>query len=305
MKDITYSGHVVICGWNDRVPRIVERYLEAERYFETTRKSRRLVVLDSRFRDQLDHVRELERRHSRKELDFIDGEATNPGDLQKASIEKASTILLVADERTRIADERTQLRALAISRYCREKAHRLADQIYIIAEINNDEYRDSLLECDVNEVLCSTELAESIMVQSTFNHGLSDVLRELLSYNQVNEFYLVDASDYPWVEKKTFNEVLPVFRSEYKVLLVGIKVILLDENERKAGRMREVIDRGVLRDMLQKRFHIDRQILCNPLTVRENEYQIRKEDQLLVLAADEASVRKARDHPVKAALAVQ
>ena len=113
------------------------------------------------------------------ELEFIAGDPKNMEALSSANVEKANAVILLAEDRSQEADERTLLRALAISRYCRQfNGQEMLDSIYIIAEINDPQFEDDLLQSDVNEVVCSSEMMEDVILQSSLNHGISEILNE-------------------------------------------------------------------------------------------------------------------------------
>jgi hypothetical protein len=190
---------------------------------------------------------------------------------------------LVCEDKTNTADERTLLRALAISKYCRKISEDVSiDSIYMIAEINNPDLQDILRNADVNEVVCSSTISEDVLIASTYNHGISDALDKLLSYNEWNEFYLIDVNGSDKLIEKTYDEVL-LFLRTIGVLLVGIKVVIKDESGV------EIVDREQVFFELAKE-GLNRQVLTNPNTTVEKKYRIKAEDKLLVIATDESVV---------------
>lgn len=281
MEPVDFENHVLICGWNDRVPKLVDKSIQAGEEFLRDDRAR-IVVLDSRFREPLENSPELKRLHRRHELEFIDGDAKDRRALDMANASEAKTIILVAEDRSTDADEKTLLRALTISRHCREKHDQHAlDNIYIVAEVNDDQIREALFKADVNEVVCGPDVTENVLIQSTFNHGLSEILEELLNYNSANEFYLIDADRYEFLVGKRFDEALQTLR-EHDVLLVAIKIRFMENGT-------ELIDQERIEKRLED-FSLDRQIITNPIYEGESAYRIREEDQLFVLAEDEHSI---------------
>lgn len=283
MEPVSYEDHVVVCGWNDRVPVLIRKCLMARDNFVSHDREMQFVLLDERFEAALDEHQDLAALHKQEELDYIAGDAKSQRFLEKANVSEADTVILVADERTHHADEHTLLRALAISRYCRRVADQAAlDNIYIIAELNNEEYKETLLESDVNEVVSPPDLSENVLIQSTFNHGLSEIIHSLLNYNTANEFYLVDVADHDFLTGRTFDEALVELR-RVKILLVAIKVVFTRDGS-------EVIDREEIRRRLED-IGLERQVVTNPIFDQESGYRIREDDQLFVLARDERAIR--------------
>lgn len=282
MEPVTCENHVVICGWNDRVPVLIRKSLQARENFVAGDGEMEIVVLDERFRGAMDEHPDLEGLFKQRELTFIAGDAKSSTHLKKTNVSKANTVILVADDRSHHADEHTLLRALAISRHCRHVADQAAlDNIYIIAELNNEDYKETLLDSDVNEVVSPPDLSENVLIQSTFNHGLSEIIHSLLSYNTANEFYLVDVADHPDLTGLTFDEALVELRTE-KILLVAIKVVFTENGK-------EIIDREEIGRRLEAA-GLERQIVTNPIFDGESEYTIREDDKLFVVAKDEAAI---------------
>ncbi len=64
----------------------------------------------------------------------------------------------------------------------------------MIAELNNGDYKESLIDAGANEIVVAGNYRHAIMKQSLFNHGISKVLDEIMQYNDDNEFYKIDLS---------------------------------------------------------------------------------------------------------------
>lgn len=284
MQDINFEQHIVISGCNDRLPELLIKAIGSLKSSFIKSHYTKYLILDHRFKQILDSHKELENMHRKKEFEFINGDPKNDYYLEKANIDKADTVILLADDKSREADERTLLRALSISRFCRKKVGQEAlDAIYIIAEVNHTDLRDSFYQADVNEIICSGEVSENVIIQSSFNHGMSEILDELISYNEFNEFYLMDGHEYPMIVGKTFDELLPELRKK-AILLIGIKVIFYENSH-------EIIDKDEISHRLME-FKLKRQIITNPINLAENQYKLRKDDQIFVLAEDEQSIKK-------------
>jgi len=192
-------------------------------------------------------IREL---HSLKNLHFISGKSRDKNTLENANIHKAESVVLLAEDNSSGADERTLLRALAISRFCRlkskekikkttsenqykkHKVDKYIDSIYIIAEINDVQFKTDLLDADVNEVVITSSYGKSIITQTMLNHGVSKVLDEVLQFNEYNEFYVIDLAEpeNKHLQDKTFDELLLPLRKQ-KILLIAIGKISLPKSE--------------------------------------------------------------------------
>ena len=281
-----YKGHIVICGWNDRVPSLIDKAMSAQiEHFGKFQLN--VVVIAENFTELLDADENLQAYFDRHQLDFVSGKARDINALKKANIDHAKTVVLVAEDKDIGADERTLLCALSVSRYCREKSgYRDLDNIYMIAEINHEEIREPLLNSDVNEVVNVSEIGESIVVQSMFNHGVSTALTNMVTYNEFNEFNVLNVCDYPRLVGLNYDQALSELRKS-NVLLVSIKVVL--EDDRGQG----LIDTRLIAQSI-KNIGLSRQIITNPINDAENAYKIKANDQIIVLSASVEDLNKCK-----------
>jgi hypothetical protein len=226
--------------------------------------------------------------------------------LNRANIHKAKTVVLLAEDSSQKADEKTLLRALAITRFCRQKAidkektvakdtspvktyevGHYIDEIYIIAEINDLQFKNDLMDADVNEVIVSAIYAKGVVTQSILNHGISKVVDELLQFNEYNEFYVVDLAlqRNAHLRDKTYDELLLPLRKE-KILLIAIKVVYRNREDDK-----EIIDENEIAKLLHQE-GLKRQIIVNPITDEEIARKTDGDDQLIVFSTDRKALIK-------------
>jgi Trk K+ transport system NAD-binding subunit len=310
-----FENHFIIFGWNGTSDKFIMSILDdAKNFYHKKLKIVSVVPDISIVRNNYPLIREL---HDNKVIDIIQGDARDRHILEKANTEKADTIILLAEDNSRIADERTQLRALAISRYVKDiknnalfasrknninkikdffhrtgrneestqtdvsysRDRRLLDTIYMIAEINNNEFRQSLYDAGVNEVFVSGNYRKAVMKQALFNHGVSKVLDEIMHYDENNEFYKIDLykKENKHLVGKTFDELLVLLR-KVGILLIGIHIIFLDDK----GKI--IIDRHEIERLLKEKENgITRDIIVNPIDEIERNRPVDDDDQLIVL----------------------
>jgi len=270
-----YEGHIVICGWNDRVPGLIDKAMSAQiKHFGKFKLN--IVVIAENFSELLDADESLLSYFNHHQLDFVSGKARDINSLKKANIDKAKTVILVAENKDVTADESTLLCALSVSRYCREKSGKHGmDSIYMISEINHEEMRDPLLNADVNEVVNVAEIGENIVVQSMFNHGVSTALTNMVTYNDFNEFSVLNVSDFPLLNGLNYDQALLELR-KFNILLMSVKIVLDDEGGNP------IIDNRLIEKAV-KAIGLNRQIITNPVNDAENSYTIKERDQVIVL----------------------
>ena len=284
MERSKLKNHIVVCGCNDRLPKLLLKAINAEKKYLSKKHRRKYLVLDTKFREYVEKYESISKLIESGELEYINGDPKNAEALKKANIDKAFAVILLAEDRSQEADERTMLRALSISRYCRmQNGQSTLDSIYIIAEVNDPQYADDLYQSDVNEVICSSDMIEDVILQSSLNHGISEILSELLQFNEFNEFYYINIEEYPFFTNKTYNELLLMLR-EHNILLLGIKIVFKENGK-------EIIDLTEIANRLKQR-HLTRQIIVNPLTEAENNYRTQKTDHLIVLAQKKKQILK-------------
>jgi len=312
-----YENHLVIFGWNQSTPKFILEILNDAKVYNDTQVKMVLVTPDiQKVREQHEEIKKL---HDNKIIDIIEGDARDSHILEKANIVKAHTIVLLSEGNSLTSDEHVLLRALAITRFVKKaavnnkqnekklfkKILQLAgfkekketvgdnnffyDRAYMIAEINNEEFRESLIDADVNEIVVAGNYRKSIMKQSIFNHGISKVLDEIMQYNEYNEFYKIDLSkpENAHLREKTFDEILVLLRKK-GILLIGIHIIFYEEGSNKI-----IIDQSRIKNLLQEKENgIARDIILNPVNEIEKNRKTDDNDHLIVLALNVKMLRK-------------
>ena len=298
MKKVNFKQHLVICGWNDRAPKFIKDVMEAlNEYVQASRNEKKIVVINKVMKEYLENDEGLKKIHAKRKLEYVNGTPRNYKFLEAANIQEAHTVILLADNDTKEADERVLIDALTISRYCREKYNDLTNRIYMIAVINNKEFEESMYRADVNEVVCYGDMSYNIIVQTTLNHGIAKILGRLLDYNEFNEFYIIDLRNRESLRGKNFDDLFKFLRT-HDILLLGIKAEFY-ENEKAVVDWDEVVKRlkqetkMIKDDNPDQRFsdHLKRQYMINPYGI-EKYYIADEDDKLIVLARSGKDIEK-------------
>lgn len=299
MAHYNFSRHIVIVGWKENSLQFVEELLTAK---ISTRKVKTKIVFMVENPESISESSEkIKTLQISKTICFVAGDAREENALKRANIHQADTVVILSEGISTAADEKTLLRALAISRYCKKmaledvssritdvlsegvervKTNKFDDSKYIIAELNNNKYRGDLKNSGVNEIINANEYSKNIIIQSLFNHGISKVLDEVLTYDNYNEFYVMDLKEerFKSLQHKTFDELLPILRKK-GILLIAIRIVYHDADGH------EITDESRLQTLL-KNEKLQRQILVNPTGEIEIERKADKDDQLIVLCTD-------------------
>ncbi len=323
LMETKFHKHLVIFGWNGTTEKFIKEILEEAKEYHNKKLKIVCVVADiKKIREENPYIKKL---HDQKKIDIIEGDALNNHTLEIARIEEAQTIILLAEDRSKLSDEHIALRAHAISRYTKKKKNQdkiykttviektkmlvnsifekkkqvtgdfkrykieaISDQAYMIAEINNDDFRESLIEAGVNEIVVAGNYRKAIMKQSLFNHGISKVIDEIMQYNEYNEFYKIDLAlpENKHLVGKTFDELLLPLRKQ-GILLIGFHIIFHDIN----GNI--IIDQAVIKQLLkEEEKDITRDVIVNPVDEVELKRPVDEDDHLIVLGINAQMVRE-------------
>ena len=316
IMETKHKNHVVIFGWERSTEKFVTELLtEAGEFY---RVPLHLVVVVENIGKVLSEHPKIREIHEQKKIDIIQGDATDFHVLELAKVHLARTVILLSERDNEHADKNTVMRAFAISRFCKNKkkeivqdnksklvesigklfksgkrvdyeTYRLdpnADTVYMIAELNDEYYRESLLEADVNEILVAGNYRKAAMKQSVFNFGMTKVLDELMRYDKGNDFYKIDLSrkENKFLVGKNFDELLLLLRKA-GILLLGVHVIYHDED------LNIIIDRPTIETLLI-RDGLTRDIIINPTDDIERKRKVDHDDQLIVIAGSRDLLRK-------------
>jgi voltage-gated potassium channel len=250
VKKVNLSDHIIICGWNFQGKRIVE-----ELQSDDLRVKKNIVILAN-----------LEFRPVQDErIDFIKGEPTQDEDLINAGVKEASSVIALSDFRKKAneADAEALMIVLAV-----ESLHR---ETHTSVQILNSANRIHFERAHADEIICLDQLGGSLIVASSLNPGVSNVVTELLTFNSGSEFYRYEGELSDEIMGKEFLEVVNI--------LTKRKMILLAVETDDSPETRERLSMDVLHPVEEKK----RLIIVNP----QSSYKIRQGDALFLIAESE------------------
>ncbi|WP_299762459.1 TAXI family TRAP transporter solute-binding subunit [uncultured Dokdonia sp.] len=298
------KNHIIVIGWKSTTSKFLEELINAKNSYK--KKLGKIITIVENPLQIIEDYPEIKKLQEKRYVEFVAGDATDEVVLKNANIENANTVVILSENTTKEADQKTLLRSLAISRYCRKKmlektnslekvtseykkheVDKYIDSIYIIAELNDQKYTEDLKKSDVNEIINSSVYSKNIITQSLLNHGVSKVLDEVLNYNEFNEFYTIDLKlqKFKSLVRKTYDQLIPVLRDK-GILLIGVRVVYHNTNDQ------EIIDEETLKQLLEKE-GLSRQIIVNPTDPTEKERRTDDDDQLIVFCTGAGVLEKA------------
>ena len=249
-KNINFSGHTVICGWNFQGEGIVSEILRAKK-----RDNNGIVVL----------AENDERPVKDERVEFIKGDPSQDADLVRAGIKNAKSAIVLTDYSKGVneADARALMIVLAIEALNRE--------VHTCVQIMNSANRVHLEHAHADEIICIDELGGNLVVTSALNHGVSKVISELCTFNKGSEFYRYDRPISKQLIGKKFTEALAQLAMK-KIILLAIET---DYSPELVEQMSS--------DIVHTLPEVNRAIVINPCS----DYQIRENDALFIVAEEE------------------
>jgi voltage-gated potassium channel len=196
------SGHLLVCGWSSKGAEIIRDFRAKE-----VEDPRAIVILA-----------ELERSPSDDDkTEFIRGNPSNGDDLRRAGIEHAETAIVLADQTGASndvddIDARSLLTTLAIES--------INADCYTCVEVIKSENRQHFERTHANELVVSGEITGAVLAASARTHGLSSVIRDLLTHPEGQEFYRMMLPS--TLAGRTAREVLRELKDADDSMLVGV-----------------------------------------------------------------------------------
>jgi len=226
MKTTTAEGHFVICGWNFNGHDIV-----AELRADQKSKEVPIVLIAQLNEKPLDD----------SNFQFIRGEV-KPEVLERANLEKAQAVILLSDEHldAYVRDSKTILDTLTIKS--------LYPEVYVCAELIESKNVEHCQRAKADEIIVVGELSTNLLVQAALDHGITQMITELVSNRYGNELYKIEPPSS--LVGRTFFEVMSELKKNHGILCLAVE------------------NKG------------DHKLIANP----DADYRIGAEDELVVIA---------------------
>jgi len=199
MKPIDAQDHFVVCGWNSQGQKIVKELL-------ADAKSNGLLVV---ILAQLD-----EHPLAEEGVLFVRGEIDDEG-MEKACLGQACTAILLADDAIDggYRDAKMVMDVLNIkSSY---------PSVYVCAELASSSTIDHVKKAGANEVIVAGELRSKLLVQAALDHGITEMVSELISNRYGQELYKFKAPQS--LVGKQFFDALCDLKKEKNVICLGLQ----------------------------------------------------------------------------------
>jgi TRAP transporter TAXI family solute receptor len=273
MSSKRIKDHIILCGWNENAPQIVENLLH-----ENISHKRQIVILA-----EIPHEMPIEKfGFNPRYVSYIRGTATNRDDLKRANLAYADIAILISDEGSEDMDAKTILKILTVEKYgleleeSGERKNRA--NIHTVAEIMDPNNIQIALDAGVDQIISLGNIESKIFTQAVQNPGVAKFVNEIFTYNEYNDIYSIEVTKDSHLLNKTYDEILKILR-KYNILLLSINI----ENRRNK---KEVIT-------LMNENNLKRSNITNPFIEEEVNYKTHSGDLLIVLAQYEKKVMEA------------
>lgn len=249
-KKVNFSGHTIVCGWNFQGERIVNELQKAN-----VRQRQGIVIL---------HDSE-ERPIKDERVEFVRGDPSQDENLKKAGIMNADSVIVLTDchKGANDADAEALMITLAVESINRE--------VHTCVQIMNSANRMHLERAHADEIICLDQVGGSLVVASALNHGVSNVVSELLSFNVGSEFYRYDRHISDKLVGREFTEAVQILARQ-RMILIAIET-----------NYSEDLITELSSDVVYKLPEKNRAMVVNP----QSRYEIKQGDTLFVIAESE------------------
>lgn len=199
MSSYDFEDHLILCGWNLRARDILQEW----RW--DPRSEAQAVVL----------IAEVEGKPVDDELLYFIRGAVTEENLQRANLAKASTVVILADDRLNLEarDARTVLSVLTVE--C------LNPDAYTIVELLDGANVRHCRRARADEIIVASEFSSKLLSRAALDHGISTVLSEILSSRSGDDLYKVPVP--AALVGKSFLDVLATMKRERQCIVLAVQ----------------------------------------------------------------------------------
>ena len=197
MGQVKSKGHVVICGWNRKAEEIISELHNCDL------RDLPITIIDDKIESK---------PVSDNSVSFVRGNASELSVLNRANINEAKYAIVLAQDDTAIADQKTVLTVLAI-----ETAN---PPIISCAELNDANNAEHLKRAGCDIVINVSGLASRMMAMSLKNPAVNDIIKSLVSQEGSEIYRIAVPKQYLG---HPFIDTMPEMKKAYDIIPVGVE----------------------------------------------------------------------------------
>jgi voltage-gated potassium channel len=220
------DGHVVICGWNSKVPELLQHLSRIENV-------EYIVLLFDRGRDEEDlgGLTEFKNRNASVKLKthWVRGDPRNPDHLHSANLTHARKVIVLADETADLKDEqdkdaRTLLTTQIINTVFDEETSPAKRRPDITVELLSQQSVSIATRMGVNHIVYADEIICQYMVLDVHSRSAGKVFERLIEPEDENVYIIRVIINDDAIGKDNFLSALETHCRESKSILLGVEI---------------------------------------------------------------------------------
>ncbi len=235
LQKVNRNHHVVVCGYNGNIEGVLDGIIAA-----SPRSVPDIVLINTRSDTENSGLIE---RFPEANIRFVSGDYTSEPVLYRASLEKASSVIILADpgpDEHSKPDDRTLLAALAVKSVSRN--------VEVCAELLDDANEAHLRRAGVDQIVLSGEFSGFLLSSSVMTPGITQAIREIMRTDTGNPIRRVPFP--PDLVGGTFHAAAVAFLEREDTVLLGVIT------ERKSFNMEDFLsgDESVIDSFIRRKF---------------------------------------------------
>lgn len=207
LEKIKSTGHILLCGWNKNIDRILDSLQNLSEGRKTI-----IVLINTESEDTVTAIRGKFRQLKFK---FVRGDFTRESVLEQANLKEASTAIIVPYDALDIGshpDEKTIFATLTIKT--------MAPKVQVVAYLTERENLTHIKRANVDEVILQDDFGAYMVASHVLAPGLPQTVDRLLNTQKSPSFERVKIP-HEYIGKP-YTELFDYFREECNWLLISV-----------------------------------------------------------------------------------
>jgi voltage-gated potassium channel len=195
---VYFKDHIMVCGWNPKAKDVINELRLSPKF----RKYPIVIIDDCIDTKPIDDG----------DVAFVRGNAWEVEVLEQANVRRAKFAVVVAEDGTPAADQKTVLTVLAIES--------IEPSIITCAEVNDPSNECHLRRANCDVVVNTNVIASKLLATAVENHAVNDVIDELVTHTRGSEIYGVKLPRK--YDNASFKEPFEELKRSHNVTVIGI-----------------------------------------------------------------------------------
>lgn len=199
MNSYQFEKHIIICEWNYRAETIIKELRRDPKV-----KDKPIVLIAEIDRKPLDDL----------DLFFVRGQVSDDT-LNRANLKEAKTVIILGDDRLdyKNRDAKVILATLTVESINRDA--------YTIVELIDQAYIPTCKRANADEIIVSSRLSSRLISKAALNHGISEVVSDILSYDFGSQLYKIPL---PKSEVGcSFMDIFIRMKQTYQAIIIAVQ----------------------------------------------------------------------------------